>query len=344
MIDDNRGGPVTDRLTKTLRPVRWPITGAFGLLLVTAACGAPASPSAPAWSFAVGPSTTPLASTSVVSAGSAAPPTLSESASVSAPGGLERTCAGQWAASLKTYEEGVAGSITIVLFPRYGGDTPAIRPTSAALQTDMGPLELAVASVSTDENDTVWGTVRLDLGLPRLTTGLYRAEAIDLTDSTGTWRFQVGDFAIRVLSGSAPSDILRVSGTAESGAAEGGSVQGFEVTLRNTAASLLEVTGVSTDIPGLPVNWFLGQRDPNRIVASIKIAAGKETTVLVGTEETARTVAFVLATREIAYHVGGSGERRALLDPIVFESGFSQPSDATAYAVALPLEACARRL
>jgi hypothetical protein len=314
--------------------------GALVLALASAGCGSSASQASPAWSFAAAPSATAVPTP--VSSPSEAP-TPAPTASVSPARGLASTCAAQWAASLTTYEDGDAGAISAVLLPRSGMDAPAVEPTAATLQTDKGPLELGVAMVSSDENDTLWGTTRLDLGLPVLKAGTYRTQFLELADASGTWRFRVGEFVIDVLPGSAPKDLERTGGTIETGAFEGGSVQGFEIGLRNTTGKPIEVTGASTDIPGLPVTWVLVERDPVRMVDSVPIPAGRKVTVTFGTENTEKPVSFVLATPEIAYRVGDAAERRAVFDPIEFQSGFGQPSDVTAYGATLPGDACAQQ-
>jgi hypothetical protein len=326
---------VTDRLTSTLRREHRTAAGAFVLMLVAAACGSATSPSAPGWTFVAAPSATAMASspTSTAAQASGVPPVA----------GLAATCAAQWAASLATYEVADARYITAVLFPKAGGDAPVVEPTAATLQTNQGPIELTVAWVSSHAEDTVWGTVRLDLALPRLKAGSYRAQFLDLADATGTWRFRVGDFVIRVLPGSAPGDLRPAGGTIETGQAEGGSVEAFEIGLQNMGNAPIEVTSVRTNIPGLPVMWVLAEGDPLRVVERVRIPAGKDVMVTVGTAETARPVAFVLATPEIAYRVAGSPGRLALFDPVLFKSGFGEPSDASAYAAGLPADACARK-
>ncbi len=229
----------------------------------------------------------------------------------------------------------------MVLLPEQGADAPAVEPTSAVLQTDQGPLDLTVAMVSSDENDTLWGTTRLDLGLPVLQPGTWRAEFLDIADASGTWRFRVGEFVINVIEGAAPGNLERTSGTIETGGFEDGSVQAFEVGLRNRTSKPIEVTGASTDIPGLPVTWVLVERDRVRVVPQVVIPAGKEATVTVGTESTDKPVSFVLATPQMTHRVASSAERQALFDPVAFQSGFGQPSDVTAYRATLPADACA---
>jgi hypothetical protein len=314
------------------------------LALAAAGCGSAASQASPAWSFAAAPSASAASTPASSQDGATTPaPIASETASASLPRGLAATCAAQWAASVSTYENGYAGVITAVLLPKSGTGAPAVEPTAATLQTDQGPIPLTVAMVSSDENDTLWGTTRLDLGLPVLKAGTYRAEFLDLADPSGTWRFRVGEVVVRVEPGSAPGDLERAGGSIEAAQADGGSVTGFEISLRNTTSKPIEVTGASTDIPGLPVKWVLVARDPNRVVPSVTIPAGQLVKVEVGTESTAQPVSFVLATPDLAYRVGGSPERRALFDPILFESGFGQPSDVAAYGSTLPADACAQQ-
>jgi hypothetical protein len=230
-----------------------------------------------------------------------------------------------------------------VLFPKSGTNAPAVQPTAATLQTDQGPLDLTVAGVSSDENNTVWGTVRVDLGLPSLTPGVYRAEFLDLADATGTWRFRIGEFVISVLPAPMPTDLVRDGGDIELGQSEGGSVQAFEIGLLNITHDDIAVTDVSTDIPGLPVEWLLAKKDPVRIVPRVGIPAGMSVTVTVGTRETAQPVAFVLATPEVAYRVGAAREKSAVFDAIEFQSGFGAPSDVPPYVASLPADACAQQ-
>jgi len=284
----------------------------------------------------------------------AAPPSVSSPSEAPTPaptatavpaGGLASACAAQWAASLSTYEDGDGGVITIVLLPRSGAGPSVIEePSAASLQTDKGPLDLSVAMVSSD--DVPWGMTRLDLRLPPLEAGTYRAEFLDLADASGTWRFRVGEFVIRVLPGSGPGGLGRVGGTAQTAASEGGSVGEFEIRLRNTTDEPIEVIGALTDIPGLPVTWVLIELDsvgmPVRTVDSVSIAAWEEVTLPVGTENREKVASFVLATPEIAYRVGEGPERRALFDPIVFVSWLGQPSDVRAYGATLPAGACAQ--
>ena len=221
-----------------------------------------------------------------------------------------------------------------------------IEPTAASLQTDKGPLDLSVAEVSS--LDMPWGMARLDLRLPPLEAGTYRAEFLDLADASGTWRFRIGEFVIDVLPGSAPGDLERAGGTIQTGASDGGSVEAFEIRLRNTTDEPIEVIGALTDIPGLPVTWVLVELDsvgmPVRMVDSVVIAAGEKVTLTVGTENTEKVASFVLATPEIAYRVGEGPERRALFDPIMFLSWLGQPSDVRAYGATLPADACAQAL
>jgi hypothetical protein len=310
------------------------------LALVVAGCGEVSAPS-PAWSFAPAPSS--AAPTAVTSPSDAA--TLAPSASPTAApaAGLGATCAVQWAASISTYADENDGAIQAVLLPPENTEAPPVEPTSASLQTDQGPTDLSVATVSGLDDDLLPGTTRLELGLPVLEPGTYRAEFLDLADESGTWRFRVGEFVINVLPGTAPDDLERTSGTEMSGAYDEGSVQGFEIGLRNTTGKAIEVTGASTDIPGLPVKWVLVERDPVRRVDSVAIPAGGEVTVLVGTESTDKPVSFVLVTPEIAYRIGDDAERHKVFDPIEFQSGFGQPSDVTAYRATLPADACATR-
>ena len=337
---------MTNRLTWALLVMRQPVASAL-MLVIVAGCGSAAAPSAPAWSFAAAPSATavptPTSAPSTVTPATPATPSPRASAAVTPTGGLAATCAAQWAASVSRHEDGSESEISAVLFSKSGGDAPAVEPTAATLVTDQGPVELAVWSVSSDENNTVPGSTRVSLGLPPLKAGSYRAEFLDLTDATGTWRFRVGDFSIRVLPGSAPEDLKRDGGSIEVGQGEGGSVQGFEIGLRNLTTKPIEVAGVSTDIPGLPVKWVLVERDPVRIVERVKVPAGAAVTLLVGTEETAQPVSFVLATAEIRYRVGGSPESTALFDPIEFQSGVIDPAPAAAYAAGLPSDACAQQ-
>lgn len=137
-------------------------------------------------------------------------------------------------------------------------------------------------------------------------------------------------------------------GTIQTGASDGGSVEAFEIRLRNITDEPIEVIGALTDIPGLPVTWVLVELDsvgmPVRMVDSVVIAAGEKVTLTVGTENTEKTASFVLATPEIAYRVGEGPERRALFDPIMFLSWLGQPSDVRAYGATLPADACAQAL
>jgi hypothetical protein len=149
---------------------------------------------------------------------------------------------------------------------------------------------------------------------------------------------------IRVLPGSAPGDLEYAGGTVQTGAVEGGSVEAFEIGLRNTTGKPIDVIGASTDIPGLPVTWVLVELDPVRMVDSVAIAAGEKVTVTVGTENREKVAFFVLATPEIAYRVGEGPERRALFDPIMFVGWLGQPSDVRAYGATLPADACAQAL
>ena len=130
----------------------------------------------------------------VAGCGEADPPLPSAPAGPTAAlaAGLGATCAAQWAASISTYSDSSGGVIPVVLIPSRGSEGPAIEPTGAVLQTDQGPLALTVATASSDENDTLWGTTRLELGLPVLEPGTYRAEFLDLADESGMWRFRSG--------------------------------------------------------------------------------------------------------------------------------------------------------
>lgn len=231
----------------------------------------------------------------------------------------------------------------MVLIPSQGSDGPATQPTGAALQTDQGPVALNVAMVSNDEYDTLWGTSRLDLGLPVLAPGTYRAEFLDLADESGTWRFRVGEFVINVLPDAAPGDLDYLGGTARTAGIEGGSVQSFEIRVYNATDEPIEVTGATTDIPGLPVTWVLVGHDPIRAVDHVAIPADNEATVTVGTDGTQKRAAFVLATPEMTYRVGTSAERGAIFYPVEFQSGFGQPGDVTAYRATLPADACATK-
>ena len=127
----------------------------------------------------------------------------------------------QWAASLSGYADAEPGLVTAILLPGSGAAAPVLQPTTAILQTDRGPIELSVAMASNDEHDTLWGTTRLDMFLPDLDVGTYRAEFLDLTDTTGTWRYGIGRVVIRVEPGAPPTDLVRTGGTYESVAAEG---------------------------------------------------------------------------------------------------------------------------
>ena len=172
---------------------------------------------------------------------------------------------------------------------------------------------------------------------------MYRGNFLDLADSSGIWRFRVGEIVINVLAGAAPDSLEQTGGTEMAAAYGGGSVQGFEIGLRNTTDTPIEVTGVSTDVPGLPVTWELEEGDPIRTVDSVAVSAGEEVTILVGTENVERPVSFVLATPEVAYRVGDDAIQHAVLRPIEFQSGFGGPSHLTAYAATLPVDACAQQ-
>jgi hypothetical protein len=277
----------------------------------------------------------------VAGCGEAAPPL--PASSVGQTAGLGATCAVQWAASISTYSDSSAGTIPVVLIPSQGAEATAVEPTSAALQTDQGPVGLTVGTVSNDENDTLWGTSRLDLGLPVLEPGTYRAEFLDLADERGTWRFRVGEFVIRVLADAAPGDLEQVGGTLRTAGFERGWDLSFEIRLRNASEEPIQVTGATTDIPGLPVTWVLVAHDPIRAVDHVAIPADNKETVTVGTENIEKTASFVVATPEMTYRVGTSAERGAIFDPVEFQSSFGQPSDVTAYRATLPVDACGQQ-
>jgi hypothetical protein len=277
----------------------------------------------------------------VAGCGEDAPP--SPALSVGQTAGLGATCAAQWVASISTYSDSSVGLIPVVLMPSQGSEGPAIAPTGATLQTDHGPLALTVAMASSDEVDRLGGTTRLELGLPVLEPGTYRAQFLDLADESGTWRFRVGEYVINVLTDADPGDLERMGGTIQTAGFEGGSVQSFEIRLRNATDQPIEVTGATTDIPGLPVTWVLVEHDPIRAVDHVAIPADNEATVTVGTDGTQKPVAFVLATPEVTYRVGKSAERGAMFAPIEFQSGFGQPSDMTAYRATLPADACGQQ-
>jgi hypothetical protein len=249
----------------------------------------------------------------------------------------------QWAASVAQYEAGDAVVITAYLLPASGPDAPAVEPTAANLQTDRGPLRLSVVGIFGGD---LWGATRLEMGLPVLKAGAYRAEFLDLADASGTWRFRVGDFVIRVLPGAAPGDLVLDGGDGEVGQAEGGSVTGFRLDLHNTTSKPIEVTGATSDIPGLPLDWLLAEGSPPetvKIVKRVAIPAGGLVRLQIGTMSTAHPVSFVLVSPVIAYRVGGSADRRAVYDPVLFESGFGELADVLAYRDTLPGDACARR-
>jgi hypothetical protein len=231
----------------------------------------------------------------------------------------------------------------VVLIPSRGSEGPVVEPTGAVLQTDQGPLVLAVAIVSGDENEEPSGMTRLELGLPVLTPGTYRAKFLDLVDERGTWRFRVGEFVINVLADDPRGDLRGMGGTVQTAGFEAGSVPSFEIRLYNATGQPIEVTGATTDIPGLPVAWVLVEHDPVRVVDHVAIPADSEATLTVGTDGTHGPVRFVLATPQMRYRVGTSGERGAMFDPIEFQSGFGQPNDMTAYRATLPSDACGQQ-
>jgi hypothetical protein len=312
-IHASKTGLVIDRPTPhALRSFAGVVTA---VALVVAGCGeaAPALPSATA-----GPTATPVA-------------------------GLGATCAAQWVASISTYSDSSARSIPVVLMPSQGSEGPTIEPTSATLQTDQGPLALTVAIPWSDEVDRLGGTTRLELGLPVLEPGTYRAEFLDLVDASGTWRFRVGEYVINVLAGAAAGDLEQLGGTAQTGGLDGGSEQAFEIRVRNATDQRIKVTGVTTDIPGVPVTWVLIEHEPIRAVDHVAIPADGKATITVGADGTQQSVAFVLATPEMTYRVGKSAERDAMFDPVEFQSGFGLPSDMTVYRANLPADACAQQ-
>lgn len=317
---------------------------AAGSLVLTllGGCGSSGPQSTSTWHFAPSPSPSDEAGASVGrSTAAASPPSASEPASPSSAVGLSSTCAAQWVGSLSMYEGDGPGTISVVLLPRSGTDAPAVDPSAATLHTDQGPLSLAVATMSRDDNDTPRGTARVELLLPALDAGTYHAEVLDLTDASGTWRVRIGEFVISVLPGARPTDLERAGGTIEVNVDDGGSIQGFDIGLKNTARSPVEITGVGTEIPGLPVAWLLLEGVSHDAVGSIVIPAGEEATLTVGTRHADKSASFVLATPSVSYRLGDGLERRVPFDPIVFTSGFGQPSDFAAYRAALPPEACA---
>ena len=277
----------------------------------------------------------------VAGCGEDAPPSPASSAVQTA--GLGATCAVQWVASISTYSDRSAGVIPVVLMPLQGARGPEIEPTRAALQTDQGPLALTVAIPLSDEVDRQGGTTRLELGLPVLEPGTYRAEFLDLVDESGTWRFRVGEYVINVLADAAPGDLEQVGGTAQTAGLEGGSFQSFEIRVRNATDEPIKVTGATTDIAGLPVTWVLVEHDPIRAVDHVAIPTDDEVTITVGTDGPQEPAAFVLATPEMTYRVGKSPERGAMFDSVEFQNGFGLPSDMTAYRAALPADACGQQ-
>jgi hypothetical protein len=279
----------------------------------------------------------------VAGCGEIVPPPSATAVPTEAPAaGLGATCAAQWAASISSYSDSSAGVIPVVLIPSQGSEGPAVEPTGAALQTDQGPLALTVAMPWSDEVDRLGGTTRLELGLPVLEPGTYRAEFLDLADEAGTWRFRVGEYVINVLAGAAPDDLEGLGGTAGTASIEGGAFQSFEIRVRNATDQPIEVTGATTDIPGLPVTWVLVEHDPIRAVDHLAIPADNKATVTVGTDGTQKGAEFVLATPVMTYRVGASAERSAMFDPVEFQSGFGLPGDVTAYRATLPSDACAQ--
>ena len=102
------------------------------------------------------------------------------------------------------------------------------------------------------------------------------------------------------------------------------------------------MTGATTDIPGLPVQWLLIDPRRLRVLDAVAIPGGDDLRVTVGTASDAKPVSFVVATPEIMYRIGGA-DRRVLVDPIMFMSGFGGPSDVGAYRATLPASACAER-
>ena len=153
----------------------------------------------------------------------------------------------------------------------------------------------------------------------------------------------VGEYVINVLADAGPGDLEHMGGTIQTSGLEGGSFQSFEIRLRNATDQPIEVTGATTDIPGLPVTWVLLEHDPIRAVDRVAIPADTEATMTVGTEDTQKRVAFVLATPEMTYRVGTSAERGAMFDSVEFQSGFGLPSDMTAYRATLPADACGQQ-
>jgi hypothetical protein len=249
----------------------------------------------------------------------------------------------QWAASISTASAENTGVIPVVLIPSLGVEGPTIVPTGAVLQPDLGPLDLTVRRASGDDDGERPGTTRLELGLPVIEPGAYRAEFLDLTDDSGTWRFRIGEFAINVLADAAPGDLEPMGGTAQTGGLDGGAVQTFEIRLRNATDRPIDLTGAATDVPGIPLTWFLAEQDPFRPVDHLAIPADTRATVTVGTEGTQKPPAFVLATPELTYRVGASLERSARFAPVEFQGGFGQPSDVTAYRATLPADACGQQ-
>lgn len=329
--------------------------GVLVLAVALAGCGSGGAPAAPAWSFAPasgasapaaspagGPTQSPTLTPSM-----AEPSTPAPTATAAAAGSLGSTCAAQWAASVTQYEGGLGQAITAFLLPKSGSDAPVVAPTKLTLQTDKGPVELSGTGPAQgdDSGSMMWGATRLDMGLPALKPGTYRAEFLDATDASGTWRFRIGDFVIHVLPGSPPGDLVREGGSAEEGSFDGGSVSGFELDLHNTTSKPIEVTGASTDIPGLPVTWLFVEgstQDTFKVAKSVPIPAGGLVKVQVGTMSTARPVSFVLVSPQVSYRLDGSAERQAVYDPVLFETGFGQQSDVLAYRDALPADACGR--
>ena len=233
--------------------------------------------------------------------------------------------------------------MVVVLLPRSGNVATAVAPVGAALITDKGSIPLTVTGSSMN-GLSVPGALVLELELPGSRAGMYRAQRLEIEDQTGRWSFDIGDWTVRTVAGPAPRDLIRMGGTTNVGAADGGSVQAFEVTLRNASTAPIEVTDVATRIPGLAVNWLLVHPgDEPVVVDRITILADDEAEIVVGTTEADHPVQFVFATPEFSYIGDDADVRRLLLAPVVFTSGFAGAEDVAAYVARLPPDACAQR-
>jgi len=208
----------------------------------------------------------------------------------------------------------------------------------ATLETDQGPVPLTVALEGDDPAGVVPGAVPIRLVLPALPVGTYRAQFVDLSDGSAMWRFRVGDAVVRVVPGAAPRD-LEVAGVGWETHPDGGSAIGpFDVQLRNATGSAVRVTGVETEIPGLPVAWRMASGSPPRLVTSVLIAPGKAADISVGASGVETKIRFALATSEFTYRVGAGPTRRLLVNrPVSMEIGVGGCRQA---AIASPARGC----